>query len=94
MNNVVKGVGIAVITAAAVGGGSIFWGYLSSGFEAEAGKNPAIVALQAEVKAIKEEAEGFKVLHGTMNTAIAVNEVRTEDAITGFNQLRGAILNQ
>ncbi len=94
MSDSTKGIIIALVTAAVLGGGAILWGVFSSGVEAEIGKTPAIIELQAEIKALKEEDEGFKVIHGTMNTAIAVNGVRAEDAVTGVNQLRGAILNQ
>jgi len=76
------------------------WNTLSSGVEAEIGKNPAITELQQQINALVVVDEDFKQVHTNINMAIAVNNtgiavngVRVEDAVTGVNQLRGAILN-
>jgi len=94
MSDAVKGIIIALVTAAVLGAGALLWSVFSSGVEAEIGANPAFAKMQIQIDALEETDEGFKELHGTMNTAIAVNGVRAEDAVTGVNQLRGAILNQ
>jgi len=94
VNDKTKWIGVTVGALAIGALFGTFTDFLGTGADATIAKTPAITELQAEVAKLKAVDEGFREVHGEIQTDVAVNGARLEVGIDGLNQLRGAILNQ